>query len=160
MPAPDPDAVVTEESQSPDLLDRKGNLPPFLYPRPDVGPHAYDPCQVILDDEGNIPVNIAEGSFEVTIGEVEVNPGDPHHIPEDTATVTPDTYAFGKSTLNILIVNKSTNTELLVSFDGGTNWGPIPPRGSLSIGTVVTEFDFKTASGTADFWGIASLQDT
>ncbi len=72
-----------------------------------------------------------------------------HH--NGTAVVTPATVTFSGTSKSLLIDNKDTSGDLLVSFDGGTSTKTIDPGQSLSIEANHTSVQVSASSGTVPY---------
>jgi len=124
MPAPDPDAIKTADSDRPDLKSRDGQFLPWLYPFDPVN-NKYDPCQVILENDGSIPVTIkGAATVNASIGGVP----EMHTFATSGAGAVPLTFS---ATSNSVIILNHTKEWMEFSLDGGTTWGELGPYGFI-----------------------------
>jgi len=89
-----------------------------------------------------------------------LNRGEGEHL-NDTATTTAQSYTFQSETSWLKVFNKSNNTELKISFDGGSTYFTIPvyhfePFDKLFVTTIY----YKTDSGTAEFEIVAGTNSS
>ena len=80
--------------------------------------------------------------------------GIPAHA-SGTAAVTAATVTLAAVSTSIMITNRSTSINLLVSFDAGTSWATIPALttgdAAISLECNVSSLQVKSASSTADY---------
>ena len=162
MPAPDALARTSGESDARDLMSAQGNAFPYIYPRPDLGEHVYDPTQVVLEEDGSVPVTL-KGAQEINLGDVNVDmsgveAGIPYQF-EQAATDQIATITLPDMSKSLFVRNADPDGDpLFISLDGGTIWDEIPAGGWLSLEVKLISFRVKTGTGGGTTCrGIATL---
>ena len=74
-----------------------------------------------------------------------------------TATVTPDPVDMGTGVVSVFIDNLDLTNDLLVSFDGGSNFKTVGEGRSLSIDISVSTVTVKSSAGSVNYEILATV---
>lgn len=111
--------------------------------------------QALVDDDGklNIDIDMATEGIATEATLAKTIPGAPTVFSGSVGTTPTTTITPATPTKSILLENTHATQNILISFDAGSNWKTVGPKGVYSIDCAVSSFQVKGSGDATTYEG-------